>query len=99
TTARRSDALPEVPTIGEFVPGYETSVWYGIGVPKDTPAQIIGRLNKEINGALADPRMKERLADMGGTIITGAPADFGALGAAEREKWGKVVKFCGAKPE
>src|SRR3954447_16531901 len=79
TTAQRNDALPDVPTIGEFVPGYETSVWYGIGVPKNTPAELIERLNKEINSVLADPRMKERMADLGGTIITGSPGDFGAL--------------------
>jgi tripartite-type tricarboxylate transporter receptor subunit TctC len=99
TTAQRNEALPNVAPIGEFVPGYETSVWYGVGAPRNTPVEIIERLNKEINAALADPKMKARLADMGGTIITGSPADFGALVAEETEKWAKVVKFSGAKAD
>jgi len=81
------------------VPGYESSTWYGIGAPKSTPAEIIERLNVEINAALADPTLKARLADLGSTAIGGSPADFGKLIAADTEKWGKVVKFAGIKPE
>ena len=99
TTAARSEALPDVPTVSEFVPGFEVSQWYGVGVPKNTPADIIGRLNKEINVGLADPRLKVRLADLGGTVLVGSPADFGKLIADETEKWGKVVKSSGAKPD
>jgi tripartite-type tricarboxylate transporter receptor subunit TctC len=93
TTATRSAALPDVPTMGEFVPGYEASAVTGIGVPKDTPAGIVDRLNAEINAAFANPAMKSRLADTGGTMLPGSPADFGQLIAAETEKWAKVVKF------
>jgi tripartite-type tricarboxylate transporter receptor subunit TctC len=99
TTATRSDTLPEIPSVGEFVPGYETSAWWGVGVPKITPAAIIGRLNNEINAALADPKMKARLVDLGGTALAGSPADFGKLIADETEKWAKVIKFAGIKPE
>jgi tripartite-type tricarboxylate transporter receptor subunit TctC len=99
TTAMPSDALPDVPAIGEFVPGYETSVWYGIGVPARTPPAIIDRLNKEINAALVDPKVHKLLIDMGGTIMAGSPAEFGKLIADETEKWARVVKFSGAKPE
>ena len=99
TTATRSEALPDVPTVGDFVPGYEASAWYGVGAPKNTPAEIIDKLNKEINAGLADPKMKARLADLGGTVLAGSPADFGKLIADETEKWGKVVKFAGIKPE
>jgi tripartite-type tricarboxylate transporter receptor subunit TctC len=99
TTATRLDALPDVPTVGEFVPGYEASAWYGVGAPKNTPAEIIDRLNKEINAGLADPKMKVRLAELGGTVLPGSPADFGRLIAEETEKWAKVVKFSGARPD
>ena len=99
TTAARSDALPDVPTVGEFVPGYEASAWYGIGAPKDTPAEIVDKLNKEINAALADPKIKARLADLGGTALTGSPADFGKLIAEETEKWAKVIRTANIKPD
>ena len=99
TSARRSAALPDIPTLAEFVPGYEASGWYGIGAPKNTPIEIIDRLNKEINAALADPKMKARLADLGGVTIAGSPADFGKLIADETEKWAKVIKAANIKPE
>jgi len=99
TTATRSDTLPEIPSVGEFVPGYETSAWWGVGVPKNTPEAIIGRLNKEINAALADPRMKARLVDLGGMVLVGSPADFGKLIADETEKWAKVIHAANIKPE
>ena len=99
TTATRSEALPDIPTVGDFVPGYEASAWYGVGAPKNTPAEIVDKLNKEINAGLADPKMKARLADLGGTVLAGSPADFGKLIADETEKWAKVVKFAGIKPE
>ena len=99
TTATRSDTLPEIPTVSEFVPGYETGAWWGVGVPKNTPAAIIGRLNNEINAALADPKMKARLVDLGGTALVGSPADFGKLIADETEKWAKVIKFADIKPQ
>jgi tripartite-type tricarboxylate transporter receptor subunit TctC len=99
TTSTRSEALPEIPTLGEFVPGYEVHGWNGIGAPKNTPAEIIDMLNKQINAALADPKLKARLADLGGTPLVGSPADFGRLVAEETEKWGKVVKFAGIKAE
>jgi tripartite-type tricarboxylate transporter receptor subunit TctC len=99
TTATRSEVLPDLPTVGEFVPGYEASTFTGIGAPKNTPAEIIDKLNREINVALADPKMKARLADLGGTVLPGSPAEFAKLIADETEKWGKVVKFAGIKPE
>jgi tripartite-type tricarboxylate transporter receptor subunit TctC len=98
TTAARSEALPDLPIVGDFVPGYEASGIYGIGMPKDTPPDIVGKLNREINAAIADPRIKTRLADLGGIVVTGTPADFGKILAEEVEKWSKVVKFSGAKP-
>jgi tripartite-type tricarboxylate transporter receptor subunit TctC len=99
TTATRSEAFPDVPTVADFVPGYETSAFFGVGAPKNTPADIIEKLNKEINAGLADPKLKARLADLGGTVIAGSPVDFGRLLADETEKWAKVVKFAGMKPE
>jgi tripartite-type tricarboxylate transporter receptor subunit TctC len=98
TTATRLDALPDIPTVAEFLPGYEASAVHGIGAPKNTPTEIVDRLNKEINVALADPKMAARLADLGLTVLSGSPADFGKLIADETEKWAKVVKFSGAKP-
>jgi tripartite-type tricarboxylate transporter receptor subunit TctC len=99
TTVTRSEMLPDLPTVGEFVPGFEVSQWYGVGVSKNAAAEIIGKLNKEINAGLADPKLKARLADLGGTVLVGSPADFGNLIADETEKWGKVVKLSGAKPD
>jgi len=99
TTATRSEALPDIPTVGEFVPGYETSLWLGLGAPKGTPAAIVDKLNKAINAGLADPKIKARLADLGGTVLAGSPADFAELIAEETEKWGKVVKFADIKPQ
>jgi tripartite-type tricarboxylate transporter receptor subunit TctC len=99
TTSARAEALPDVPTVADFVPGYESSQWYGVGAPKNTPVEIVEKLNKEINAALADPKMKGRFADLGGTVLPGSPADFGKLIADETEKWGKVVKFAGIRLE
>jgi tripartite-type tricarboxylate transporter receptor subunit TctC len=92
TTVKLSDALPGVPSVSEFVPGYEASSWFGIAAPKDTPADIIGRLNQETNAGLADATVKARLADMGGMLLTGSPADFGKLIVDETEKWSKVIR-------
>jgi tripartite-type tricarboxylate transporter receptor subunit TctC len=92
TTAARSDALPDVPTVAETVPGYEASAWFGIGAPKGTPSEIIDKLNKEINAALADPKVKARLAELGGNLIAGTPAEFGKVIGEETDKWAKVIK-------
>ncbi len=99
TTATRSEALPDIPTVAEFVPGYEASALFGVGAPRGTPVEIVEKLNREINAALADPKMKARIADLGGTVLPGSPAEFGKLIADETGKWGKVIKFAGIKPE
>jgi tripartite-type tricarboxylate transporter receptor subunit TctC len=99
TAATRSDVLPDIPTVGEFVPGYESSQWYGVGAPKNTPPQVIHKLNKEINAALDDPKMKAHLADLGGTVLAGSPADFGKMIAEETEKWGKVIRALNIKAD
>jgi tripartite-type tricarboxylate transporter receptor subunit TctC len=99
TSAARAEVLPELPTVADFVPGYEASQWYGLSAPKNTPAEIVGRLNREINAAIADPGMKARLAALGGEPLPGSPAEFGKLIAEETEKWGKVVRAAGIKPE
>ncbi len=97
TTATRSELLPDVPTLGEFLPGYEASAWYGVGVPKNTPVEIVEKLNAEINAALADPKIKARLASLGSTVLAGSSADFGKLIADETEKWGKVIRAANIK--
>jgi tripartite-type tricarboxylate transporter receptor subunit TctC len=99
TTATRSEALPDIPTLANFIPGYEASTWLGVGAPKNTPTEIVDKLNKEINAALADPKVKARLADAGGVVLTGSPADFGKLIADETEKWAKVIRAANIKPE
>jgi tripartite-type tricarboxylate transporter receptor subunit TctC len=99
TTATRSELLPDVPSVGEFLPGYEASQWYGIGAPKNTPAEVVAKLNQEINAALADPKMKARLADLGGVPTPMTPAEFAKLIADETEKWGKVVRAANIKAE
>ena len=99
TTATRDETLPEIPAIGEFVPGYEASGWFGIGAPKNTPASIVDKLNKEVNAGLADPKLRAKIGELGGTVLGGSAADFGRLVAEETHKWGKVVKFSGAKPD
>ena len=99
TTATRSEALPDIPTVGDFVPGYEASAWFGRRRPENTPAEIIDKLNREINAALADPKIKARITDLGGTVLAGSPADFGKFIADETEKWAKVIKFAGIKAD
>jgi len=99
TTATRSEALPDLPTIAEFVPGYEASAWFGVGAPRNTPTEIVNKLNTEINACLADPSLKARLADLGGITLAGSPADFARLIVEETAKWAKVVKFSGVKAE
>jgi tripartite-type tricarboxylate transporter receptor subunit TctC len=99
TTATRLEALPDIPTVGEFVSGYEAIAVTGVGAPRGTPVEIIDKLNQEINAGLADPKLKARLADLGVTPLPGSAADFGRLIAEDTEKWGKVVKFAGVKPE
>jgi tripartite-type tricarboxylate transporter receptor subunit TctC len=99
TTATRSKALPDIPTVGEFVPGYEASQWFGLGAPKNTPAEIIATLNKEINAGLDDPKLKARIVDMGSMVLAGSPSDFGKLIAEETEKWAKVIRAANIKPD
>jgi tripartite-type tricarboxylate transporter receptor subunit TctC len=99
TTASRSEILPAVPALAEFIAGYESSVWFGVGAPKHTPTEIVDKLNREIDLGLADPKMKERVADLGGTVLTGSPAEFGKLIADETEKWGKLIRAANIKPE
>ena len=99
TTVSRAEALQDIPTVGEFVPGYEASAWFGIGAPKATPAEIIEKLNKEVNAALADPRMKARIVDLGGDVLALSPDDFGKLIADETEKWGKVIRALNIKAD
>src|SRR5262249_37266886 len=99
TTATRFDGAPDIPTIGDVVPGYEASQWYGVGVPKNTPPEIVVRLNKEINAALNDPKIRVRIADLGGTPLSGSPSDFGKLIAVDTEKWGNVERAANIKPD
>jgi tripartite-type tricarboxylate transporter receptor subunit TctC len=99
TTATRSEALPDLPTVGEFVPGYEASGLYGVGAPRNTPVAVIDKLNKEVNAGLADLKLRARLADLGGAVLALSPTDFEKLIADETEKWGKVVKFVGIKAD
>jgi tripartite-type tricarboxylate transporter receptor subunit TctC len=99
TTAVRSELLPDLPTVGDFVPGYEGSAWFGAGVPRNTPAAIIDKLNKEINAGVADPRIKARFADLGATVFMGSPADFAKFIADETEKWAKVIRAAKIKAE
>jgi tripartite-type tricarboxylate transporter receptor subunit TctC len=99
TSLTRWPGLEDLPTVNDFVPGYQTYTWYGVGVPRNTPADIIDKLNREINAGLTDPNVKARLADLSTMVIGGSPADFGKLLAEETEKWAKVVKFSGAKPD
>jgi tripartite-type tricarboxylate transporter receptor subunit TctC len=99
TTATRSDVLPELPTVGDFIPGYEASSWFGVAAPKDTPAEVIDTLNREINAGFADPRIRARLADMSGMPLGGSPAEYGKLMAEETAKWGAVIRSANIKPE
>jgi tripartite-type tricarboxylate transporter receptor subunit TctC len=99
TGSTRADVLPDIPTVGEFVTGYEASIWWGVGTPRNTPAEIVDKLNREINAGLADPMMKARFADLGAEVLAGSPADMGKLIAEETEMWAKVVKFAGLKAD
>ncbi len=99
TTATRSEVLSEIPTVGDFLPGFEASTWFGVGAPKNIPTDVAEKLNQEINSALANPTMKGRIANLGGKTLPGSPADFGKLIAEETEKWAKVIKFANIKPE
>jgi tripartite-type tricarboxylate transporter receptor subunit TctC len=99
TSAMRLEVMPNLPTLAEFVPGFEANSWYGIAAPKNTPVEVIDRLNREVNAILTEPKAQAKLADLGGILLPGSPADFGRLLADDTEKWGKVVKFAGIKPE
>ena len=99
TSATRSDVLPDLPTVADVLPGYEASAWYGLGAPKGTPDEIVEQVNKAMNEVLADPKAQARFAELGASLLPGSPADFGKLVADETEKWGKVVKFAGVKPD
>jgi tripartite-type tricarboxylate transporter receptor subunit TctC len=99
TTTARSPALPDIPALAEFIPGYEASAWYGVSAPRNTPQAVVGKLNKEINAGLADPALQARLVDLGGMIVSGSPADFGKLVGDETAKWAKVIKVAGIKPQ
>jgi tripartite-type tricarboxylate transporter receptor subunit TctC len=99
TTAEPSELLPNLPVVADFLPGYEASAWYGVGAPKGTPVEIVDKLNKEINAILAEPRAKARFAELGAALVTGSAADFGKLLVDETDKWGKVVKFAGLRPD
>jgi len=99
TSTVRSEVLPDLPTVADFLPGYEASAWYGLGAPKGTPAEIIDNVNKAMNAVLADPKAQARFTELGASLLPGSAADFGKLLADETEKWGKVVKFAGAKPD
>ena len=99
TTATRSDVLPDIPTVGDFVPGYEASAFWGVGAPRNTPAEIIDKLNKEINAGLSDPKLMRHFVEGGGTVLAGSSAEFGKVIGDETEKWAKVIKFAGIKPE
>jgi tripartite-type tricarboxylate transporter receptor subunit TctC len=99
TTAERADVLPDVPSIAEFVPGYEAGGWYGIGVPRNVPAEVVDKLNREINASLADAKLKSRLADLGYATSGSSPAEFGSMIAREIDKWATVLKFAGIKPD
>ena len=99
TSATRADALPDLPAVAEFVPGFEATAWFGVGAPKNTPAEIIDRLNKEINAGLADPKLKAKLGDLGAIVLAGSPAEFGKLIADETDKWAKVIRAANIKPE
>ena len=99
TTTTRAEALPDIPTVADFVPGFEASSWFGIGAPRNTPPEIANKLNEEINAGLAGPQIKARLAELGGTVLAGSPADFGQLVVDETEKWGKVIRAANVKPE
>jgi tripartite-type tricarboxylate transporter receptor subunit TctC len=99
TSTARSEVLPDLPTVADFLPGYEASAWYGLAAPKGTPDEIIDKVNKAMNAILADPKSQARFKELGASLLPGSPADFGKLLAEETEKWGKVVKFSGAKPD
>jgi tripartite-type tricarboxylate transporter receptor subunit TctC len=99
TGAARSEVLPDLPTVGEFIPGFEASTWFGLGAPKGTPVEIVNRLNREVSSALGDPKTKARLAELGSEALIGSPADFGKLIADETEKWGKVIRAANIRAE